>query len=258
MMTKAHRTFRPIIFTALAAGVAAAIASLVWFNAYAAAGRLLTVDPNAIPADRPAMRRAVTAGQAVYSRQCASCHAAGGQGSVALSTPALNDGDWLYGDGTPAEIERTVSYGIRSHHARSWHLTEMPGYIQATASGTHQIIPLTPSDIRDLTEYLMKLQGEPGDEQAAARGQTLFHISAGCWDCHARDAGGDRATGVPSLTDKIWLYGKGDRQSIFDSIAFGHAGVCPAWIDVLTPVEIRQVALYVYALSHPEDSGESK
>jgi hypothetical protein len=39
---------------------------------------------------------------------------------------------------------------------------------------------------------------------------------------------------------------------MFESIAYGRQGVCPAWSDKLSPAEMREVSLYVYSLSHPQ------
>ena len=69
-------------------------------------------------------------------------------------------------------------------------------------------------------------------------------------DWHAGDAHGDNSNGGPNLVDKVWLYGDGDPKTIFNSIAYGRAGFCPAWEGKLRPAKIREVALYVYSLSH--------
>ena len=35
------------------------------------------------------------------------------------------------------------------------------------------------------------------------------------------------------------------------SIAYGRQGMCPAWTKRLNPAGIRELALYVYSISHP-------
>jgi hypothetical protein len=35
------------------------------------------------------------------------------------------------------------------------------------------------------------------------------------------------------------------------SIGYGRAGVCPAWISRLSAAEIRELAVFIYTLSHP-------
>jgi hypothetical protein len=52
------------------------------------------------------------------------------------------------------------------------------------------------------------------------------------------------------LIDNITLYGDGSRQALFMSIANGRQGVCPAWAGQISPTGIRELALYVYSLSH--------
>jgi cytochrome c oxidase cbb3-type subunit 3 len=70
-------------------------------------------------------------------------------------------------------------------------------------------------------------------------------------DCHAVDARGDSAIGAPGLMGPSWIYGDGSRQALSASIAQGRHGVCPAWIDRFNPTAIREVAMYIYALSRP-------
>ena len=53
-----------------------------------------------------------------------------------------------------------------------------------------------------------------------------------------------------SLTDKDYLYGDGSDRWIYDTIAKGRAGMCPAWADRLSAAKIRELSLYVYSLSH--------
>jgi len=61
---------------------------------------------------------------------------------------------------------------------------------------------------------------------------------------------GDGAIGAPNLTDRVWLYGDGSRAAIFNSIAGGRAGACPAWIGRLSAGEIRALAVFVHAAAH--------
>ncbi|MEO5362597.1 MAG: hypothetical protein H7838_03110, partial [Magnetococcus sp. DMHC-8] len=60
--------------------------------------------------------------------------------------------------------------------------------------------------------------------------------------------------GAPNLTDNIWLYG-GDPAMVRESIARGRSGQMPAWSGEakavgkkLTPLQIKQVTLYVHGL----------
>ena len=173
------------------------------------------------------------------------------QETPARGIPNLTDGDWLYGTGRVAEIEKVIEYGIRSRKARGWNLAIMPAYARPQPSPQDRAIkPLAPRDIDDLVEFLMLAQRRQADAESAARGAALFAGPAGCFDCHSADAKGDSAIGAPNLTDGITLYGDGSRGSTFMSIAYGRQGVCPAWIKSLSPAAIRELALYVYSISH--------
>jgi cytochrome c oxidase cbb3-type subunit III len=209
---------------------------------------LLRSDADSIPSMQSVMARAIGGGARVFAVRCATCHA-GGRANTATGVPDLTDGDWLYGSGRVSEIERIVRDGIRASRSNTWNLAVMPAYAQAHPSADTKIQPLSPENIRDLVEYLMHLQGRPADQSALPRGAALYGGAGGCYDCHTPDAKGDPAIGAPDLTDRITLYGDGDRQSLFNSIAYGHAGICPGWRGILSSAQIREVALYVFSLN---------
>jgi cytochrome c oxidase cbb3-type subunit 3 len=164
----------------------------------------------------------------------------------------LSDGDWLYGTGLVSDIEQVIKYGIRSYHPKTWNLAIMPAYATAEPSARDSQIPsLSPGNIRDLVEFLIHEQGRSADSAAADRGADLFAGAGGCYDCHALDGKGDSAIGAPNLTDRITLYGDGSRESLSMSIAYGRHGMCPAWVTRISPAGIREVAVFVYSLSHP-------
>ena len=214
-------------------------------------GALLRADPDGIPGDPGLMHFARSRGEALFVARCASCHGTLGQGDPARGIPVLSDGDWLYGTGSVSDIEQIIKYGIRSYHPKAWNLAVMPAYATATPSPRDgKISPLSPGGIRDLVEFLFQKQGRGADSAAAARGAELF-TRVGCYDCHAADARGDPAIGAPNLTDGITLYGDGSRAALAMSIAYGRHGSCPAWAARISPAGIREVALYVYSLSHP-------
>jgi cytochrome c oxidase cbb3-type subunit 3 len=219
-----------------------------------AESRLLRADLNGVPAHNGMMHFAVGKGRRVFTTACVGCHRSSGQGDPARGVPALNDSDWLYGSGLPTEIEQTVTYGIRSHHPKSWNLTAMPAFARPIPLANLPLAPLTPGEIHDLVEFLIARQGDSADLQIAARGARLFAGRGGCYDCHALDAQGDSAIGAPNLTDRIWLYGDGGREALSDSIAYGRQGMCPSWINRLSPAEIREVSLYVFSISHPSST----
>lgn len=243
---------------AVAVALGLLVAAGAWLISSAATqARLLRADPNAIAGDRALMAFALPRGGATFATHCAGCHGAKGQGDPTSGAPNLADGDWLYGEGRADEIEQIVAFGIRSHHPKAKDLTEMPAYGSPVPSKTDKVPPLSPPEIGDVTEFLLYLEQRPADQAAAARGSKLFEDRAGCYDCHGRDAHGDAAVGAPNLTDRIWLVGDGSRKAIFNTVAQGLRGVCPAWTKKLSPAAIREVAMYVYSLSHPKPLGRS-
>ena len=214
--------------------------------------QLLRADPDALPADATLLRFAVGRGAPLFDAHCAACHGAAGAGDRATGTPDLTDGDWLYGSGHVTDIEKVIEFGIRSRNSRAWNLAIMPAYARPKPNPADKNIqPLSPGEIADLIEFLMAKQGQAAHRDAESRGAALFAGHAGCYDCHSLDAKGDSAIGAPNLTDAITLYGDGSRDALFASIAYGRQGVCPAWTQRLNPAAIRELALYVYSISHP-------
>ncbi|SRR5579859_1043 len=215
--------------------------------------RLLRADPDALTADPDLRRFAVRRGQPLFLVHCAVCHGAAGAGDRIKGVPDLTDGDWLYGGGRVADIERIIEYGIRFRHPKTWSLAVMPAYGQPQPNPADpNIHPLAPGQIDDLIEFLLRQQGREANAAAASRGAALYAGDAGCYDCHALDAKGDAAIGAPNLTDAVSLYGDGSREALFLSIAQGRQGVCPAWIMTLSAAGIRETAFYVYSISHRE------
>jgi cytochrome c oxidase cbb3-type subunit 3 len=217
-----------------------------------AARQLLRADPDALPANAMLLRFAVRRGKALFEARCAVCHGASGSGDPATGVPNLTDDDWLYGAGRAAEIERVIDYGIRSRNPKAWNLAIMPAYARPQPNPADKNIQsLSPGEIHDVIEFLMRQQGRPADAASVSRGAVLFTGHGGCYDCHSIDAKGDSAIGAPNLSDAITLYGDGSRNALYMSIAYGRQGVCPAWINRAGAASIRELALYVYSISHP-------
>ncbi|MEZ0232123.1 MAG: c-type cytochrome [Methylophilaceae bacterium] len=86
-------------------------------------------------------------------------------------------------------------------------------------------------------------------------GKTLF--SDNCAPCH--QAGGQGKIGfAPNLTDDYWQYG-GTYELIHTTIAGGRRGYMPPFKEVLTEVQIKQLANYVLSLSdEPHDAEAAK
>jgi cytochrome c oxidase cbb3-type subunit 3 len=211
---------------------------------------LVGSDPDAIPLEPALLSFAAARGAPLFREHCAACHGPGGKGDPARGAPNLTDSDWLYGEGKVSDIEKVVRHGIRAHDPRTWSLAVMPAYGSAVPSPTERVPPLSPGEIRSVTEYLLSLEGRPADPHAATVGDALFHDKAGCYDCHTNDAKGDPAIGAPNLTDNVWLYGDGSHASIIRSITYGRQGMCPAWSRRLSLLQTREVSLYVFNLSH--------
>jgi cytochrome c oxidase cbb3-type subunit 3 len=220
--------------------------------------RLLRLDPNLTPGDAALMEFARGRGEALFAAHCAACHGTLGQGDTDRGIPKLSDDDWLYGTGSVSDIEQIIKYGIRSYHPKGWNVAIMPAYATERPSARDRKIPsLSPGEIRDLVEFLMREQRRAADGPAAARGADLYRGAGGCYDCHAVDAKGDTAIGAPNLTDEITLYGDGSREALSMSVAYGRHGMCPAWVTRIRPAGIRELALFVYSLSHPRKAAET-
>ncbi len=211
--------------------------------------RLLRADPDATAVDPGLNRFAIRRGAPIFQARCAGCHGDHGEGDRSRGVPNLTDHDWLYGSGEVSDIERVVDYGIRAGNPKSWNLAIMPALATPNPGGEKGLQSLSPGDIEDVIDFLMQVEHRPHDAAGAARGAVIYSTRGACYDCHGADAGGDSAIGAPNLADNIWLYGDGSRAAIFQSIAHGRQGVCPAWIKVLSPAKIRELAVYVHSLS---------
>jgi cytochrome c oxidase cbb3-type subunit 3 len=221
----------------LALALLGLFAAFVWTRQRHIADELLRAEPAEILKSPPLLREAMRIGRPQYHRHCQSCHGSALQGDVARGVPNLAGNAWLYGS-DPVDVERTILYGIRSGHPKSRNVTDMPALVR-----TGQI---TPDDARDVVEYLRSLAGQPHEKAAALRGRSIYYNKGNCYDCHANDAKGVTDYGTPGLTGPTWVYG-GDRESLYQSIVNGRHGKCPVWINVLTPVQIRALALYLIA-----------
>ncbi|HTI68182.1 MAG TPA: c-type cytochrome [Caulobacteraceae bacterium] len=236
---------------ALAAVVAAA--GISWsYQRRADEARILALKADRLPEDPRLFAVARAAGAPLYARHCAGCHGADLKGDRDRGVPDMTDEDWLYGGGLMPDLEQTIRYGVRSGHPMAWNLTVMPAYGSASphsVDADEKLPHLDDGEISDLADYLMKLEAQPFDAAGAVRGRALFHAKAICFDCHTDSARGDPSTGVPNVHDRTWLYGDGSKAATVRSIFEGRAGVCPAWIDKLGPLGVRQVAAYVKSRS---------
>ena len=239
------------VLGALALAVAAAwMARTLYMD-----GRLLRAPPEDIAARADLVRYAQGVAAPVYRSHCAGCHGADLRGDSSRGVPNLTDHEWLYGDGSIAQIQQTITHGIRSGDPKGRSLAVMPAFAHPDPAGREKVNPLTPAEVGDLVEFLFSIEGRPADAAAAVRGARLYSDKGVCYDCHTRDAQGDQDIGAPNLTDAVWLYGDGSRRSVFNSIAQGRAGACPGWSRRLRPAVLRALAVFVYASSHPHAPG---
>jgi len=162
------------------------------------------------------------------------------RGDSARGIPDLQDAIWLYGEGRISDIENTIQYGIRSGHPKAHNITDMPAFLR--------IGQLSTAEIGDVIEYVLSLSKKPHDEAAARRGYELYANKGNCFDCHSSDALGNPDYGAPALTGPVWLYG-GTRDALLKSVSYGRHGLCPAWIDKLSPADVRELAVYLHQVS---------
>lgn len=210
--------------------------------------RLLATLPDAVIHHPDLVHFASAQAEPLYEDHCAACHGDDMKGNAAIGAPNLTDSIWLYGDGSVFDIERTILFGVRSGMPRTRDITEMPAF------GERGI--LTPGQINDMVQYVLKLSHRPYDRSAAQQGPAIFYSGqASCFDCHASDAKGSADYGAPDLTANVFNWG-GTPHDIYDSIYFGHHGIMPGWYGKLSLEQIRALAVYVYARSHPPHNRE--
>ena len=196
------------------------------------AARLTNASLEEIERDPELQAYALTAGQAVFGDNCATCHGVGGAGSNGY--PNLRDDIWLWG-GSLEDIQHTITVGVRTGepHAR---FSQMPAF------GRDQM--LTGAQINDLTEYVVALSRRASNKAAVARAAPIFADQ--CATCHGVAGAGDQTKGAPNLTDAEWLYGS-RREDIHSQIFNGRGGVMPTWGSRFDPQTIKALAVYVHA-----------
>ncbi|MBN8891194.1 MAG: cytochrome-c oxidase, cbb3-type subunit III [Rhodospirillales bacterium 70-18] len=180
---------------------------------------------------------ALTAGRITFAENCQACHGAGGEGRPAY--PVLADDVWLWG-GKLADIQQTITYGIRSGHPDA-RVSQMPRF------GADAI--LQPAQIQQVADYVMALYGKPVAGADTAAGATVF--AENCAACHGDKGQGNREFGAPALASQVHLYGD-TRAVVVAQITNPRQGVMPNWNVRLDPATIKSVALYVHSLGGGE------
>lgn len=222
------------------------VAVVVSLVTSAIAGPASSRDRSAVAADTRA--RSFKAGRALFVQHCMGCHGVDAKGLAAHHTPDLTDDRWLFGGEDvdaflmrPSDIAATIRHGIRADDPATRNLASMP----ALGIG-HS---LEPDEVAAVTEYVLKLGGQPHDEKQIPLGQETFEGEGGCSDCHAVQGWGDPATGSADLTrPRTYLYGA-TRAAITASVIEGRVGVSPAFAKNMSSRQIRDLSIYIIDIS---------
>jgi len=214
--------------------------------------RLVLASPDVIAADPALTGHMNTLATAAITEHCAACHGADLTGRIGV--PNLVDFDWNWGvtgyELTQAEgvfaIMQTILYGIRNTDCADdikrygacpdTRFSQMPGYGE---------LGFTEAQLNGLVDFVLGLAGQPHDAAAAESVSNLIGL---CAECHGDDSAGYKPFGGPDLTDDVWLYGD-SREQVYDVIANGRVGICPAWSTTISPAEVKALALTIYQQS---------
>jgi mono/diheme cytochrome c family protein len=167
----------------------------------------------------------VSAGRALFSKNCTTCHGKDGEG---VDAPSLNDKRFL-STTSDDTIFSVISSGVPG--------TEMPAWNQAHGG------PFTDQDVRQLVAFIRAWEPEAPDRRATpqvgdpARGAEI--VSSICSACHGENGkGSDRA---PALNDPERLK-QFDDAWYRDTITQGRpAKGMPTWGTVLSPAQITDL-----------------
>lgn len=180
---------------------------------------------------------ALTAGRITFANNCQPCHGAGGGGRPGF--PTLASDSWIWG-GKLAEIQQTITYGIRSGHPEA-RVNQMPRF------GVDAI--LKPAEIDAAADFVLSLRAgtKPGPNVAA--GAKVF--ADNCVACHGDKGEGNREVGGPNLHSAVHLYGD-SKEAVVAQITNPRQGVMPNWNVRLDEATIKSVAFYVHSLGGGE------
>jgi cytochrome c oxidase cbb3-type subunit III len=173
---------------------------------------------------------AVSAGQALFKKNCTLCHGDTGEGTE--GKPALNDRQFLT-IASNDTIFSVISSGVPN--------TQMPAWNQSHGG------PLTDEDVRQLVAFIRAWEPAAPDRRATAaignpdRGKALY--ANVCSACHGDNGKGtDRA---PALNDPAQL-NQFDDAWYRNTIVKGRpAKGMPTWGTVLSPAQITDLITYI-------------
>lgn len=172
----------------------------------------------------------ISAGQALYRQNCASCHGAEGEGADA---PALNSKQFL----TAAHDE--MMFGLIASGIPG---SEMPAWSQAHGG------PFTDEEIRQMVAFIRSWEptapdlGQQRMRVDAKRGAQIF--AGTCAICHGPNGQGGAA---PALNDPAKLQ-QFDDAWYAETIAWGRSAQgMPVWGTVLSPQQIADLVALIGA-----------
>jgi cytochrome c oxidase cbb3-type subunit 3 len=210
---------------------------------------LLNASPETIRANPDMLSYMNDLAETAIVENCASCHGADLSGSGAV--PNLVDYEWIWGvDGfemtaveSVMEIMQTILYGVRNTDCAEeikmfggcpdTRYSEMPAYGN---QGYDE------NKLNNMVDYVLSLSGEDVNPFAVEAASGDWPV---CVECHDVDGTGYTPFGGPDLTDDIWLFGSSGPE-IYDVLANGRMGVCPAWAEELDATTIKALAVYIY------------
>ncbi|MFZ2620188.1 MAG: cytochrome-c oxidase, cbb3-type subunit III [Alphaproteobacteria bacterium] len=184
---------------------------------------------------------ATAAGKALFANNCSQCHGAGGSGVKGY--PNLLDDEWLFG-GSLDDIATTITHGVRnSTDPEARQPAPMPAF------GRDEV--LTATEIQDVANYLSVLAYGYAANESTTRGQEVF--ANNCTSCHGEQGEGMRDMGAPPLNNGIWQHAPtmADRLDVLHN---GRASIMPAWGQILSPLDVKKLAIYVYSLGGGESA----
>lgn len=201
-------------------------------------------------------------GKEVYSGpgRCFECHGSPPWGELG---PSLKDSVWLQVTGTYDEIVALIRSGVTVEDARTGE--EMPA---------HDTADLTDYQVRAVGAYVWSVSRQKRfdptlglrtplllpagvTEEVIAEGKKIYGGRGLCYLCHG--AVPDGGIG-PALSDSTWLRSQGRYEEIVAQVFRGttkeesRTGIAmpPRGGSKISDDEVRAVAAYIWAVSHPE------
>ncbi len=167
----------------------------------------------------------------VYAQQCVACHGPDGQGTdlaPALNTPEVRNQD-------PADIERTIRYGVNGTLMAGWDGVLSDDDITALVTLITRWDEVPSGTIPEPDKPI------PVTEESLALGEQLY--AQNCAVCHGTNGQGTRR--APALNVKSYLESTSD-QALQQIITNGVPGTAmPAWGTRLTDAEIQAIVGYI-------------